>query len=63
MSEKVAYYGAATAILSSLTLNDIGVLVGIIVGVVTCGYNIWYKNKLLKIAQQKGVNIVEDVSK
>lgn len=38
----MTYGGSGTAIISGLTLNQIGVVVGIVVGLVGLGLQFWY---------------------
>ena len=59
-SEVMMYGGGLTAFLSGLSLSDVGVIVGIVLGVAGFVYNIWHTTQLRKIARNKGVNITED---
>lgn len=54
------YTGAAIAVGSGLSLNEIGVIVGIVLGVAGFLYNVYAKERLIKIAKNKGVNVVEE---
>lgn len=54
------YGGAATTIVCGFTLNEWGMIVGIVLGVSGFIYNIWVKERLIKIAKSKGVNVIEE---
>lgn len=54
------YSGAAVTVVCGFTLNEWGMIVGIAVGVGGFLYNIWVKERLIKIAKAKGVNVIEE---
>lgn len=57
----VSTYGGATAsVFFGLTLNEWGVLVGIFVAIAGFGYNVWSRERLIKIAKSKGVTMIEE---
>lgn len=64
MIEKVAtvaqYGGAGTAVLFGFTANEIGVLVGCVVGVLGLALNWYYKHAHLKLARERKVIGYED---
>lgn len=42
---KTAYAASGVTVISGLTVNDWGVIVGMVAAVVTTGFNIWFKLK------------------
>jgi len=42
---KAAYITSGATIYSGLTVNEWGVIVGMVLGVATLGFNIWFKMK------------------
>ena len=54
------YSGAAATFVFGLTLNEWGMIVGMAVGIIGFAYNVWVKERLIKIAKSKGVNIGEE---
>lgn len=42
---KTAYAASGVTVISGLTVNDWGVIVGMIAAMVTTGFNIWFKLK------------------
>lgn len=57
MSDKVAttttYFASGATIIGALTFNEWMMLGGFVVGLITAIYNIWFKERLLKIAREK----------
>lgn len=45
MTSKISYGAAAAPVIGSLTMNDIGILVGILCAVVTCAANVYFQHK------------------
>lgn len=54
------YLGAMAAFLGGLSINDWFALSGIILGLAGFIYNILVKERLIKIARAKGVNVIEE---
>ena len=59
--EKIAsagtYAGGVIAALSGLTLNEWGVIIGILLGLGGFAANLWFKHRILKLArEQKNVH-------
>lgn len=57
MTDRVAtatsYIGAGTAVVGGLNFNEWLALGGLIVAILGFIYNVWYKERLLKVARQK----------
>ncbi|MCA7083377.1 phage holin family protein [Cupriavidus sp. DB3] len=51
--EATSYAGAITSIGASLTLADIGVIVGIVTALLTFGLNAWYTRLKYKLEAQE----------
>jgi len=45
----ITYGASLVTIVSGLTINEWGVVAGIVLGVATFGINWWYKHKTLKV--------------
>lgn len=54
--DKATYVSAGGTVYFGLTLNEIGVIVGIIATIVTLGMNWWFKREHLRIAQKAGTS-------
>lgn len=54
------YGGAATTVVCGLSLNEWGVVVGIVVALSGFAYNVWSRERLIKIAKSKGVTMMEE---
>lgn len=48
VATKTAYIASGVTVFSGLTVNEWGVVVGAIIGLVTLGFNIWFKMKYLR---------------
>lgn len=44
-TEVTSFAGAIVSIATSLTLTDIGVIIGIFTALLTCGLNVWYMRR------------------
>lgn len=65
MQEKASavamYGGSLTAVVGGLSLSDIGVIVGIVLGVAGFVYNIFHKERMLKeLKNKEHITISED---
>lgn len=47
------YTGSAIAAFSGLTLNEWGVVVGIVLGTLSFIANIWFKHRILRLARDR----------
>jgi len=51
---------AATLVLGALSLNDWVMLGGLATGLAGLLYNIWFKERVIKVIRERGVNIMEE---
>lgn len=57
-ASSAAIYGGA--IIAGFSISDWGIIVGIVCTIAGLIYNITYKERMLKIAKNKGFNVEED---
>lgn len=54
MERHASLYAFIASVFSTLTLHDVGVIVGIVTAIVTCLTNIYYKHKEMKHHEKYG---------
>lgn len=60
IATNVSYAGATTAVVGGLSFNEWVGLAGVIVALATFIYNVWYKERLIRIAKEKGDIQIKD---
>lgn len=64
MADRIAtpasYTSAVGTVYFGLTLNEIGVVVGIVATVVTLGVNWWFKLQHLRLARERAGAVVDE---
>lgn len=59
VATKTAYIASGVTVFSGLTVNEWGVVVGAIIGIVTLAFNIWFKMKYL-IPENRGKSKISE---
>lgn len=60
IATNVSYAGATTAVVGGLSFNELIALTGVIVALATFIYNVCYKERLIRIAKEKGDIQIKD---
>jgi hypothetical protein len=52
--QKAPYVAAGATTYFGLTINELGVVVGIVCTIATTAYNIWHKTQIRRLAARRG---------